>query len=303
MPARSVVVQLQNGVGQAILPDHRKMLPGVQYVIDWDTFEKISNGARQNVIQVVSINNDSSNLPSTFVPAQTQTGSNNFLNIQSALTTTSTTPFSWQAAGFAAQGVDGNGAVGVGPTTYVELGSALIGPANERYEYVFNGGATVASGGVAVWLDENNRVITNNRPAYNVFVDGQGTQFVQSVNVTGALISGQVSIGTKQGRFAGVPVVTIASGYFGWIQTEGFCPYLTVSGAVTAGATLAVGGAGVAVSQAGGSEVITGITVSGTALSNNVFGTALTAATNGALTADLRSVSSKIKYKRFLNKN
>ena len=71
MPARSFVVQLQPGVGQAILPDHRKMLPGIQYVVDADTFSKISVGARQNVIQVVSVNTDATTASTGFVPLDT----------------------------------------------------------------------------------------------------------------------------------------------------------------------------------------------------------------------------------------
>ena len=38
MAPRSVTIQLASGITHATLPDHRKMAPGVQYDVDWDTF-------------------------------------------------------------------------------------------------------------------------------------------------------------------------------------------------------------------------------------------------------------------------
>ena len=99
--------------------------------------------------------------------------------------------------------------------------------------------------------------------------------------------------------------MTIPSGNFGWVQTEGLCPYVSASGNFSAGATLAVGGTGVANSQAGGATTVVGTTVSGSALSNNVFGTALTSLSGtGFIQVDIRSVTkAKKPYNRFLNKN
>ena len=306
MPARSVVVQLQPGVQQAILPDHRKMLPGIQYVIDWDTFDKLSLGARQNVIQVVTVNTDSSTSGS-FVLAQSSTGVNAQLSLNTVLTSVSTTPTTYTLAGFAGQGYDAGGTAGtntgVGPTyTGNASNQALTGPAGERYIYVYNPSTTITSGQVTVWVDENARFVTNARPTFQVLVDGQGTQYVASTNDTSVT---PTVIGTKQGRFAGVALVTIPSGNFGWVQTEGLCPYVSASGNFSAGATLAVGGTGVANSQAGGATTVVGTTVSGSALSNNVFGTALTSLSGtGFIQVDIRSVTkAKKPYNRFLNKN
>jgi len=297
MPSRSIVVQLQPGVQQAILPDHRKMLPGIQYVIDWDTFEKISLGARQNVIQVVTVNTDSTTASGSYVLAQTSTGVNAQLSLNTVLTTVSTTPTSYTLAGFAGQGYGAGGTAGtntgIAPNyTGNAANQALTGPAGERYLYVYNANATITSGQVTVWQDEVSRFATNGRPTYQVFVDGQGTQYVASSDDTNV---NPTVIGTKAGRFAGVALVTIPSGNYGWIQSEGFCPYVSASGNFSAGATLAVGGTGVANAQAGGATVVVGTTVSGSALSNNVFGTAL-AALNGTgfISVDIRSVS-KVK--------
>ena len=306
MPARSVVVQLQPGVQQAILPDHRKMLPGIQYVIDWDTFDKLSLGARQNVIQVVTVNTDSSTSGS-FVLAQSSTGVNAQLSLNTVLTSVSTTPTTYTLAGFAGQGYDAGGTAGtntgVSPTyTGNAANQALTGPAGERYIYVYNPSTTITSGQVTVWVDENARFVTNARPTFQVLVDGQGTQYVASTNDTSVT---PTVLGTKQGRFAGVALVTIPSGNFGWVQTEGLCPYVSASGNFSAGATLAVGGTGVANSQAGGATTVVGTTVSGSALSNNVFGTALTSLSGtGFIQVDIRSVTkAKKPYNRFLNKN
>jgi len=306
MPARSLVIQLQPGVQQAILPDHRKMLPGIQYVIDWETFDKLSLGARQNIIQVVTVNTDSSTSGS-FVLAQTSTGVNQQLSLNTILTTVGTTPTSYSLAGFAAQGYDAGGTAGtntgVSPSyTGNASNQTLTGPAGERYTYVYNPSTTITSGQVTVWFDEVARFVTNARPTYQVFVDGQGTQYVASTNDT--TVSPTV-IGTKQGRFAGVALVTIPSGNYGWIQIEGISPYVSASGNFSAGATLAVGGTGVANAQAGGTTTVIGTTVSGSALSNNVFGTALTSLSGtGFIQVDIRNVT-KVKkpYNRFLNKN
>jgi hypothetical protein len=309
MPARSVVIQLQPGVQQAILPDHRKMLPGIQYVIDWDTFDKLSLGARQNVIQVVTVNGDTTTASGSYVLAQSSTGVNQQLSLSTVLTTVGTTPTSYTLAGFASQGYDAGGTAGtntgVGPVfTGAAANQALTGPAGERYIYVYNANATITSGQVTVWSDEVARFVTNARPTYQVFVDGQGTQYQASTNDTNVT---PTVVGTKQGRFAGTALVTIPSGNYGWIQCAGLAPYVAASGIITAGSTVSVSAAtGFAQAQAGGSTVVNGVTVSGSALSNNVFGTALTALASGTgfIQVDIRSVSkAKKPYNRFLNKN
>lgn len=301
MPARSVVIQLQAGVGQAILPDHRKMVPGVQYVIDWDTFQKISNSARQNVIQVVTVNNDSTQAGS-FVAAQTASV-NGPLALSTILTTTTTSAVNYNLAGFAGQGYDGVSSVGVGPlVSGSATNNVLIGPANERYMYVYNNNVTATSGQVFTWADENNRFVTVTRPTFTVLQDGQGTSYQATVTNTG---TSPVTIGTKQGRFAGVALSTFSGSAYGWIQIEGICPAVAVSGTITAGQTLAVGVSGIAKTQAASTASVSGNVVTGTALANNVFGTALSANASGAgfVTVDIRGVKAKKPYVRVLNKN
>jgi len=316
MPARSVVVQLQPGVGQAILPDHRKMLPGIQYVIDWETFDKISNGARQNVIQVVSIQTDSSD---TYTVAQTSNANPNFNDILN---------MSWpsfeeavlQIAGFAAQGAAGDSLVGLMDNVYFASGApqglkALTSPDGARYLLVSNDGSDWDAGDVLMWQDET-RVeassATTETYRYVIRQDGQGTPY-QVPTFRGSYVSGGSNqYSTLRGGFAGVAVTpNSVNGSVSWIQIEGFCPLVnTGTNAIAAGATLAVDGAnnGIAKSQPATPTVVSneGV-ITGSAQANNVFGTALTAA-NGSTTqfvqADIRSVT-KVKkpYVRFLNKN
>ena len=301
MPARSVVIQLQQGVGQAVLPDHRKMVPNKTYVVDWDTFQKLSRGARQNIVQVVSVNTDTSTTGSYF-PAQTSTSTNGVLDLQNILTSVSATPVNYALAGFAAQGYDGTGGIGVGPTV---SGSAtnnvLTGPAGERYMYVYNPASGIAASDVCVWNDEANRFVTSTRPSFIVVQDGQGTQFEVTFNNTD---TSPTTIGTKHGRFAGVALVTIPSGNYGWIQIEGICPSVSVSGAITAGQTLSVSATnGKAKYQPATAATVSGNIVSGSAFANNTFGTAITAGTNTTIVADIRSQKAKKPYTRVLNKN
>jgi hypothetical protein len=304
MPSRYIQVSLQPGVGQAILPDHRKLLPGQTLTIDYDTFKKITLQARQNLLSFTPVS-DSVTTASGFVPAQTGTGVNAQLNIQSALYTVSATPINYNAAGFSAQGFTDpltNTGVGINQSNFgYATNNDFTGPAGERYTYVFNAGVNISGTQVLVWSDKKNRFVTNQRPSYQVARDGLGTQY--PVTFTDSTTN-PTTVGTEQGQFAGVALVNIPSGYFGFIQIEGFCPAVTVSGAVTNGATLAVGGIGVAVYQPSALTTTTtnGI-VSGSALSNNVFGTALVSGTNSTVAADIRSTKSKPIYQRFLNKN
>jgi hypothetical protein len=134
-----------------------------------------------------------------------------------------------------------------------------------------------------------------------VVQDGQGTEFQINVNNTS---TSPVTIGTKQGNFAGVALVLIPSGSYGWIQTKGLAPSVSISGVVNVGDTIAVGVTGLgkvqpAVSPAVG---VNGL-VTGSALANNVFGTALASGTNTSLPVDIRSSKAKTAYVRFLNRN
>ena len=307
MPVRSYVIQLQNGIGQAILPDHRKMVPGVQYTVDADTFSKISLGARQNIIQVVTVNSDTTTTGS-FLPAQSATNFNTQLGLNTILTATGTTPITWNAAGFAAQGFDGNGATGIEPNYVGQTeNNVILGPAGEKYMYVFNTDVDATAGSVLTWYDENLRIVTAKRPAYYVRQDTQGNVYVPA-NIDSAYPGGNAltpaNVGTKQGRFAGVTVATLPSGNYGWVQIEGTCPAVAISGVVTAGATLAVATATASGKvQASQAVTVTNGYVSGSAAANNVFGTALTAGTNTTVAVDIRSWKQKKPYQRFLNKN
>jgi len=308
MPARSFIVQLQPGIGQAILPDHRKMLPGVQYVIDWETFEKISNGARQNVIQVVSVQADGVATPN--YAAQTSSSNPTFADILNQNYAT-LADAQLNIAGFAGQGAAGTGLTGTANDNQFYLGAtnglkSLTGPAQERYVLVYCDGGWSA-GDVVVWFDESNGIAikTSSGIAANYVVkeDGQGTPYVVNT-VTGEYTQ---SI-TPQGGFAGVAVNSTSDGQFSWIQTEGFCPQVNVgSSVVAAGNALSVDTSnfGQAKAQPATAVVVaSNNTVTGSALANNTFGTALTATSAGFVQADIRSVS-KVKkpYNRFLNKN
>ena len=306
MPARSVVIQLQAGVGQAILPDHRKMLPGIQYVVEWDTFQKLSNSARQNIIQVVAVNSDSTATASSFVVNETATSLNGNLSLSTLLTTTTTSAINYNLAGIGAMGYDGVAGIGVGPSPVgAAINNTVNGPAGERYMYIYNSNVAISGGQVAVWADETNRWITATRPTFTVAQDGQGTAYQVTFNNTA---TSPTTVGTKQGRFAGIALTTIASGSYGWIQIEGLCPSVAVTGTVAAvapGATLAVGGQAVAKIQGASTASVNGNVVTGTALANNVFGTILASGTTagGYWTVDIRGVKAKKPYVRFLNKN
>jgi len=327
MSVRSYVIQLQAGVGQAILPDHRKMVPGVQYVVDADTFSKISLGARQNVIKVVTVNTDLTTASGGFVPAQVSNGVNTQLfggnGPLSLLGTVSNTLSTFSIAGFAAQGAAAGGTAsagaGIGTPQDTLLGSfqpySLTGPDGARYQLVYNGTATTISGGWAtVWQDESNGYVsTASGITYQVKQDGQGVSYVISANTTLSGVNGNVTtVGTKQGAFSGVALVNIPAGYFGFTQIEGICPSVAVVSGTAVGTAVGV----VATSNAGYLGVPASTTtavsslgvVTGSPLANNIAGTTLTtpaSGTNGQFFAqvELRSRRSKKPYNRFLNKN
>ena len=328
MSARSFVIQLQSGVGQAILPDHRKMVPGVQYVVDAETFSKISLGARQNVISVVSVNLDNTgtgttSVSGTYIPAQVSTGINTQVSPFTLLNTVSTTLTSFTLAGFAAQGYNPGGTAGT--STGIQFaqstlsGSAsnqtLIGPDGSRYTLVYNGTASTISGGWAtVWQDYSNRYIsTASGISLLVKQDGLGTAYPVSVNTTLSGTGGNVvTIGTKAGEFAGIALVNIPAGNFAFVQIEGTCPSAVVASGTAVGATVAVSGTsnnGTLAVPASTTAAVSSLgVVTGTALSNNVVGTVLTApasGTNGQFYSviDIRSRRVKKPYVRVLNKN
>src|SRR5665213_1126377 len=181
MPSRYIQVTLQPGVGQSILPDHRKLLPGQTLTVDYETFKKISLQARQNILSFTPVS-DVVTTSGSFVPAQIGTGVNAQLNIQAALWTVSATPINYNAAGFSAQGfTDPNTNTGVG-LNQANFGNTtnndFTGPTGERYTYVFNAGVNISGTQVLVWSDKRNRFATNQRPTYQVAKDGLGTQSV-----------------------------------------------------------------------------------------------------------------------------
>lgn len=327
MSVRSYVIQLQAGVGQAILPDHRKMVPGVQYVVDSETFSKISLGARQNVISVVSVNTDVTTASGSFVPAQASSGINKQafgagLTPLSLLTTVSPTLESFSIAGFAAQGASAGGSAGagagIGTPASTLSGSAnnysITGPDETRYTLVYNGTASTISGGWnTVWQDENNRYVsTASGITYQVKVDGLGTSYVISADTTLTGVNGNVTtVGTKQGEFSGVALVNIPAGNFGFVQIEGLCPVVAVTSGTAVGSAVGVvatSNNGYAAVPASTTTVISGGVVTGSALANNIIGTVVTtpaSGTNGQYFAavDLRSRRVKKPYNRVLNKN
>ena len=327
MSARSFVIQLAPGIGQAVLPDHRKMLPGIQYVVDAETFSKISLGARQNVIKVVTVNLDTTTASGSFIPAQSSSGVNLMAagsgqNFLSYLTQVSTTLSQVNLGGFAAQGFDPGGTFGAGagiglPSSTLSGAASnqtIMGPDGAKYQLVYNGTSSTISGGWAtVWQDFNNRYIsTASGITYQVKADGLGTPYPISANTTLSGIAGAVTtIGTKQGEFAGVALVNIPAGNFAWIQFEGTCPTVAVASGTAVGSAIGVSGtsnAGYCAIPASTATVISGGVVTGSALANNIIGNTITAAasgTNGQFFAavEIRSRRVKKPYARILNKN
>jgi len=335
MSVRSYLIQLQAGVGQALLPDHRKMIPGVQYVVDAETFSKISLGARQNVIKVVKVITDfpstaGTTASGTFVPAQSSTGlnqfvsgGNSFLNILTQVST-SLSGFQGSLAGFAAQGASAGGAFGTGAGVGLPQASlsgsannfTLIGADGSRYALVYNNaGITISGGWASVWADYNNRYITVASGAtLQVNVDGQGVPYVVSSNATAPGYAGNVTtVGTKAGEFAGVALTNIPTGNFGFVQIEGVCPTVVVASGTAVGAPVAVKASDPSGTLATPSNTTVSVSsagvVTGSALANNMVGTLLTSPASGTGTGqwfaavEIRSRRVKKPYVRVLNKN
>lgn len=225
MPPKYLNVQLQSGITQAILPDHRTMKPGISYVVDWETFQKISNGARANVITASPV--------ATGSAVWMSSNGNPNLVPNTVLTTPTATIYGSEIGGNAAQGV--NGAMF---NSGITLGVVAQGPSSEKFMYVQCDSNGCSSGDVLVWSDESNRIVTSHRPA-----------------VTRGI--------TNVGSFAGVAIANMTASYYGFIQTEGECDAVSTSHEILAGNPLIVDASnnGKAMSEA---EVVSTVTITGT---------------------------------------
>ena len=289
MAPRSVTIQLAPGISHATLPDHRRMAPGVQYDVDWQTFSKISPAARQSFITVVQVNSNSAgtaNLPAATSNATPQLG------VWSILSTSSATPIyntgGLNLSGEAFQGWTAIQAPANQITASNVLNLSITGPQDERYTYVYNssGSTAVAAGDVVVW----------DASGYSGRSIVKAHQSVANTN----LVSGV-------GVFAGVALVAIPANYYGWIQVEGECAAVNVgSNTVPVGSSLYPdpSNAGQAANSAG---VFTTTTDTTTGAIKTVayapFGTSLTAVSSNQVTAQIRSFKSKTPYRRIRNKN
>jgi hypothetical protein len=289
MAPRSVTIQLAPGVTHATLPDHRKMAPGVQYDIDWDTFSKISPAARQSFITVVQVNSNSTgtaNLPAGTSNATPQLG------VWQILSTVSSTPIyntgGLNLSGEAFQGWTAIQAPANQITSSNVLNLSITGPQDERYTYVYNssGSTAIAAGDVVVW-DANGY---SNRGVVKAHQSVANTNLYSGVGV-----------------FAGVALVAIPANNYGWVQIEGECAAVNVgSNTVPVGSPLYPdpSNAGLAANSAGVFMTTTDTTTGATkTVAYTPFGTSLTAVANSQVTAQLRSFKPKTPYRRVRNKN
>ena len=292
MAPRSVTIQLAPGIGYATLPDHRRMSPGIQYEVDWDTFSKISPQARQSFISVVSVAGDvSTTLPTQILPDQTSNAVPQ-LGIWNLLTTSSATPvINTGGLNLSGKGFQGWTAVQT-PSAMVNstnfISATVTGPQDERYTYIYNasGSTAINAGDVVVWAS-----------------NGSASRQVQSVHVANA----SINFTSGYGVFAGVATAAIPANYYGWIQIEGECPQVNVNSAVnTVGMSLYPdpSNTGYATTSAGvffaTTDITTGVPVTKPAVP---FATALTAASSNKCAAHIRSFKSKVPYKRVYNNN
>lgn len=291
MAPRSVTIQLAPGVSYATLPDHRKMVPQIQYEIDWETFTKISPQARQSFITVLSVAGDvSTTLPTQILPDQTSNAVPQ-LGIWNLLTTPTATPtINTGALNLSGKGFQGWTAIQA-PSTAINsnnfVSATVTGPQDERYTYVYNSTATtINAGDVVVWTSAGSA--------------GRAVQSAHIANTAVNFVSGY-------GVFAGVALSGgIPAGYYGWIQVEGECPQVNVASTVAIGNALYPDPAntGYAVSSAGvffaTNDITTGAPVTKAAVP---FATALTGASSNKCAAHIRSFKSKTPYKRVYNKN
>ena len=289
MAPRSVTIQLAPGVSHATLPDHRKMAPGVQYEVDWDTFSKISSAARQSFITVQSVNGYA--VPTTgnnSLPAGTSNATPQ-LGVWSILTTVSSTPiYNTGGLNLSGEGFQGWTAIQA-PASQIGsniLNLTITGPQDERFVYVYNSGANASAGDVLVW-DANG------------YTGRTVTRTHQTVANT-SLVSGV-------GVFAGVALVAIPTNNYGWIQVEGECANVNVgSNTVPVGSPLYPDPAtpAIAANSSGVFLTTTDITTGATVTKSYVpFGTSLTAVSSNQVAAYIRSFKSKTPYRRARNKN
>jgi len=298
MAPRSVTIQLAPGIAHATLPDHRKMSPGVQYEVDWETFSKISSAARQSFITVASVNgyavptSGNNSLPAGTSNATPQLG------VWSILTTSSSTPiYNTGGLNLSGEGFQGWTAIQA-PASQISstnvLNVTITGPQDERFTYVYNssGSTAIAAGDVVVW-DSNG------------FVGRSVVKAHQTVANTN-LFSGV-------GVFAGVALVAIPANYYGWIQIEGECATVNTGNTTNIPVGSPVypdpSNAGLAANSSGVFLTTTDTTTGATITKPYApFGTTLT--TNGSggsgstsVAAQIRSFRSKTPYRRIRNKN
>ena len=287
MAPKSVTIQLAPGVSHATLPDHRKMVPGIQYIVDWESFSKLSPTARQTYVTVVSVNGYTAPASASNYPDQTSNAVPQ-LGIWQILTTTSATPaLNTAGLNLSGEGFQGWTATQNTPgqiTSQNALNYVISGPQDEKFQYVYNAGGAIAAGDVTVWTSLSARYVSNAHQTLS-----------------------NVSIVTGAGVFAGVALVAIPAGYFGWIQIEGECAAVNVgTNTVAAGNPLYPDPAnnGCAANSSGLFITTTDLTT-GQAINKPMqpFGTALTAVNSQQVAAQIRSFRSKVPYKRVRNKN
>ena len=292
MAPRSVTIQLASGIAHATLPDHRKMAPGVQYVVDWETFTKLSSSARQSYINVVSVNGYA--VPTTGTQALPDTTSNATpqLGIWQILTTSSSTAIyntnGLNLSGAAFQGWTAIQAPASQISTNNILNLTITGPQDARWTYVYNSSNSVAiaAGDVVVWDASG-------------FAGRSVLKAHQTVANTN-LVSGV-------GVFAGVSVAAIPANYYGWIQIEGEVTAVNVgSNTVPVGSPLYPdpSNSGQAANSTGVFTTTTDITTGATkTVAYSPFGTSLTAVSSNQVAAHISSFNSKTPYRRVRNKN
>jgi hypothetical protein len=285
MAPRSITIQLAPGIAQATLPDHRKMVPGVQYEVDWESFTKISPAARQSFIDVVTVNTNSNG--SSTLADQTSNATPQ-LGIWDILTTVSDEPI------YQLEGLNLSGKAFQGWTVKQDIAGAdaggfkkfsITGPQDERYVYIYNGdGATSPAGSVLVW-------------SYGGTSTGWTSQYRWNLD--------QINYNSGEGVFAGVALVDIPENNYGWIQIEGECAAVEVTG-VTTGDPLYPDP-----ETDGTAANSSGVFINTTSIATGApevkpftpFGTALEDIGGGQFTAHLRSFKSKTPYRRVYNKN
>lgn len=131
MMPRSVTVQLKSGVTRAVLPDNRTMVQGKQYTITYEDWLAIASGAKANVIDLVSFNND-------------------LRSVEGIDLTTNTSNLPTYVVG--------------GNTYSRRLGQTTPGFAGELFRLVrLVDGVNAAAGSVAAWVSKTSNTVTVDR--------------------------------------------------------------------------------------------------------------------------------------------